>query len=185
MVTSAPVSDFRVEDRQRHGEAAADQHRGIDGAERDVHVRAACDEGLRIIHAVHGECQEQSSEQHQLGHQKDPHAEAWRSPAAARGCGTVRAESGRMLSVKVQLLLQAVRSRKAGQSTTGVTLEVLLGGRRTAFSIPVRSLAMDSAPRSCRTSTTTPGRTTGGCIRRPESRRRRWKERSEHWNSGG
>ena len=65
----------RRRDRQRHRQAAGQQHGGVDPAEALVEMRAGFTHRLRIEHPVDGDGEEQAAEQHQLGGEKRPHAE--------------------------------------------------------------------------------------------------------------
>ena len=69
-------SHLRGAHRQRHGQAAANQHRGVDGADGDVqHVASRLETG-QVEVAIDGVAGEEPAEEHDLGGQENPHAEA-------------------------------------------------------------------------------------------------------------
>ena len=71
-------SDLRRSHRQRHRQRAADQHAGVERAERDVQVVAAEDPRLRVQHPVEDVDHEHATEEHDLGDEEHPHAERGR-----------------------------------------------------------------------------------------------------------
>ena len=66
---------LRAADRQRHRQAAADQHDGVDRAQREVQLVAALGPRLRVPDAIQHVGQEEAAEEHDLGDQEQPHAE--------------------------------------------------------------------------------------------------------------
>ena len=58
-----------------HGQAAADEHRGVDGAQREVQVAAGLHERVEVQVAVDRVGEEQAAEEHHLRHEEHPHAE--------------------------------------------------------------------------------------------------------------
>src|SRR5204863_5497860 len=69
------LAELRGVDRQRHRQAAGDEHNGVDGAERDVELVAGGGEGVGIPAPVDGVRGEQAAEEEHFGDQKHPHAE--------------------------------------------------------------------------------------------------------------
>ena len=61
--------------RERHRQAAADEHGGVDGSERDVEVMARGRERCGIPHPVDRVDDEQRAEEQNFGQQKHPHPE--------------------------------------------------------------------------------------------------------------
>ena len=72
-----PLREFslRRANRQRHRQAAADEHGRVDGAERDVQVVARRGERVRVPRAVDRVDEEQPAEEQNFGEQEDPHPE--------------------------------------------------------------------------------------------------------------
>ena len=69
------LAQLRGAYRQHHGEAAADQHAGVDRADGDVHEMAGGREGVRVHISIDGVASEHAAEEHDFGHQEDPHAQ--------------------------------------------------------------------------------------------------------------
>ena len=65
-------------DAHGHGQAAADEHRGVDGTQREVQVPAGLHERVEVEVAVHRVREEEAAEEHHLGHEEHPHAEGGR-----------------------------------------------------------------------------------------------------------
>jgi len=59
----------------RHGQAAADEHDGIESAEFQIQSAAGFGEHRRVRVAVDGVGKEEAAEEQDFGGQKDPHAE--------------------------------------------------------------------------------------------------------------
>ncbi len=71
-----PFSHLGGAHRQRHGQAAANQHGGVDGADGDVqHVASRLETG-QVEVAIDGVAREEPAEEHHLGGEENPHAEA-------------------------------------------------------------------------------------------------------------
>ena len=64
--------------RQRHGQAADDQNRGVGRAERRVHEIAGGGERLRVHAAVHRIGAEHPAEEHDFRQQEHPHSKGGR-----------------------------------------------------------------------------------------------------------
>ena len=62
----------------RHRQAAADEHRGVDGPQREVEVAAGLYERVEVQVAVDRVREEQAAEEHHLVREEDPHAERGR-----------------------------------------------------------------------------------------------------------
>src|SRR5439155_19084456 len=62
--------------RQRHGQAAANQNGGIEGAQEDIEMLAPRYKPRRIGGAIHRIPHEQPTKEHDLGQEKGPHPEA-------------------------------------------------------------------------------------------------------------
>ncbi len=75
-----PVTFSPRQHRKRHREAAGEQHRGIDPADRLVEMLARFPHRVRVEPAVDGDAEEQAAEQHDLGREECPHAEECRLP---------------------------------------------------------------------------------------------------------
>src|SRR5438552_5332999 len=71
----AAPPDRRRADRERHREAAGQQHGGVDRSEREIRVPAGCREGLREAQARHEIAEEEHAKEQRLGGEKHPHAE--------------------------------------------------------------------------------------------------------------
>ncbi len=70
-----PFTDLRGADCENYGQTAADQHRGVDRPQRDIE-RTACSGEFRVIpEAVDEIGAEHPAEEHDLGRQKQPHAQ--------------------------------------------------------------------------------------------------------------
>ncbi len=70
------LARLRRVNRQRHRQAAADQHRGVDGAEFHVEQAAADFERGQVQRAINDVSGEQPAEEHDFGDQENPHAQA-------------------------------------------------------------------------------------------------------------
>src|SRR5207302_2264924 len=69
------LADLRGPNGHGHGQAAQDEHGGVDGAEFDVQGVAAYAESGEVFVAVYGVGQEHAAEEQNFGDQKDPHAQ--------------------------------------------------------------------------------------------------------------
>ena len=69
-----PSARFRAIDRQRHGEAAANQHGCIDGPKPQVQVVARAGKRLHVPVSVNEVARKHSAEKHHLRCKKHPHA---------------------------------------------------------------------------------------------------------------
>src|SRR6185369_560970 len=69
------LANLREVDGERHRKTAHDQHRRVDCAERDIQVVTAGRERRRILVPVKRVSQKHATKEHDLGHEKDPHAE--------------------------------------------------------------------------------------------------------------
>ena len=72
------LAQMRGANRQRHGQAADDQHRGIRRAERRVHEVAGGGERIRVHAAVDRVGAKHPAEEHDFGQQEHPHSEGGR-----------------------------------------------------------------------------------------------------------
>jgi hypothetical protein len=70
-----PMAESGRVDRQGHAGAADQQHDRVDATQRQIHVSAALGKAERIQRPIDGVGGEQAAEEHQLGGQKDPHAQ--------------------------------------------------------------------------------------------------------------
>src|SRR6266404_2542072 len=90
----AAPPDRRRANRERHREAAGQQHGRVDRSEYQVRVAAGCCEGLRETQAGHEIAEEEHAEEQRLGGEKHPHAEiaslALLIPVAEGAVGTCR-----------------------------------------------------------------------------------------------
>jgi hypothetical protein len=71
-----PFSHLRGTHRQRHGQAAANQHGGIDGADGYVQHVASCLKTGQVEIAIDGVTGKDPAEEHHLGGEEDPHTKA-------------------------------------------------------------------------------------------------------------
>ena len=159
-------------DRQRHRQAAGQQHDGVDAADQRVQLAAGRLEGLRVAEAVDGVAGEQGAEEQHLGGQEHPHAQRRRPRAAARGRrsggpGPVRPPRARLADTSFGLL--AVSTRKA-RASPRASRRSCPSAAATASAIPGRSRPTGSARPSCRSSATRAGRSAAAGSRRQDRR---------------
>ena len=74
-ISTPALAGLRGVDRQRHRQAAGDEHRRVDGPEHDVERVARRGERVRIPAAIDGSSREQAAEEQHLGDQEHPHPE--------------------------------------------------------------------------------------------------------------
>jgi hypothetical protein len=147
------LPDGGAMDGHRHRQAAADQDRGIDRAEREVHVQARVRETARVLPAVDRVREEEAAEKEDLRHEEDPHPER-------RGL--------LLLPHRVEVVLQSGdRSVRRGRDGH-VSQRSRPPRASTCRGLPSRRAAFRSCPAAAarRSSTRGPSRPTG------------WRERS-------
>src|SRR5439155_15747567 len=126
--------------RERHGEAAGEQHCGIEGAKRQVAVMTSFGECLRVGVAVHNIRNEQPPEKHDLGRQERPHSELRRF-VLLRGIFELLLQNDRSVSHDAFPPLQV--SNRTGLSSRWPSPRNYARAVARAFAIPVRSRATD------------------------------------------